>query len=66
MSLGKEADNALEKYYDSIKQIPEVKTTIDKVTEFLVDCEKNGLIRFPNTELMNYFKKMSICLRISC
>lgn len=57
MSLGKDADNSLEKYYDSIKQIPEVKNTIDKVTEFLVDCEKNDLIRFPNPELMNYFKK---------
>ena len=41
MSLGKKADSAIDTYYDIIRQIPKVKNTIDKVTEFLFDSEKN-------------------------
>jgi len=38
VSLGKVADKALDDQYNSIKQIPQVKNTIDKVSEFLNDC----------------------------
>jgi len=57
VSLGKEADKPLDDHFNSIKQIPEVKNTIDKVSEFLNDCESKGLIKFPNNELIDYFKK---------
>lgn len=47
----------LNQYYNSIKPIPAVKETITKVEEFLADCESANLIKFPNTQLNEYFKK---------